>query len=259
MKKMKHVKVVAFDCTDAWAKELSAIREHGDKFIVGYGSEQTETIKLNTTIEIEHPENRPLLPDKAPCDMKYLNEYFATYLWMPKDESNTSSYTYGDRLRLPIDQIDMAIERFINEPNDRQVTLVIRRPEDIFKIQVNNDADFTAKNDPETGLPLRHDPPCLTIIDLEIIDNKLHMTAYFRSWDAYAGLCANIAGLQMFNEQLVKEINGTGRYPFGTLETGKLILHSKNCHIYQRQYKLVEELFGAKTTRTLKVKKDAEA
>lgn len=233
---MKHVKITAFDCPDAWAKVLYAIRQEGDIFKVGYGSEETETKKINVTIEIEHPENRPLLSDKAPCDMKYLNEYFATYLWMPKLEGNTSSYTYGDRLRKPIDQIYMAIERFLTEPNDRQVTLVIRIPEDIYKYQFPYEENF------KTGK--KHDPPCLTMIDLEILDNQLHMTAYFRSWDAYAGLCANIAGLQMLNEQLVKEINSTRRYHFGILTVGKLIFHSKNCHIYKRQYKLVEELLN---------------
>jgi len=233
---MKHVKITAFDCPDAWFKAISAIWNQGDIFKVEYGSEETETKKLNLTIEIEHPENRPLLANKAPCDMKYLTNYFATLLWMPKEKDNTSTYTYGDRLRLPVDQIDMAIERFITEPNDRQITLVIRTPEDIYKYQFPYKENFESGN--------KHDPPCLTIIDLEILDGKLHMTAYFRSWDAYAGLCANIGGLQLFNEQLVKDINESGRYPFGKLETGKLIFHSKNCHIYKRQYKLVEELLN---------------
>ena len=42
---------------------------------MGYGSEETETKKLNLTIEIMHPENRPLVSDKAPCDMKYVQWY----------------------------------------------------------------------------------------------------------------------------------------------------------------------------------------
>ncbi len=71
----------------------------------------------------------------------------------------------------------------------------------------------------------------------------MHLTCYFRSWDAYAGLPANIAGLQMFNEAFVSEINE--RSNLG-LETGKLIFHSKNCHIYKRQFKLVKELLGPK-------------
>jgi thymidylate synthase len=42
----------------------------------------------------------------------------------------------------------------------------------------------------------------------------------------------------MFNEALVSEIN---RRADTNLETGKLIFHSKNCHIYERLYHLVEE------------------
>ena len=120
---MKHVKINAFDCPDAWYKTLSEIWQKGEIFKVGYGSEATETKKL-----------------------------------------------------------------------------------------------------------------------------KLHLTCYFRSWDAYAGLPANIAGIQLLNEAIVKEINelGNDRYSnWENISTGKLIFHSKNCHIYERQYKLIEELFKA--------------
>jgi thymidylate synthase len=58
-------------------------------------------------------------------------------------------------------------------------------------------------------------------------------------------LPANIAGLQLFNEAFVSEINSRGNL---SLETGKLIFHSKNCHIYERQYKLVKELLEPKST-----------
>jgi len=85
----------------------------------------------------------------------------------------------------------------------------------------------------------------LSLIDTEILEGKMHLTCYFRSWDAYAGLPANIAGLQLFNEAFVKEINSRGNL---NLETGKLIFHSKNCHIYQRQYKLVQELISPQTS-----------
>ena len=72
---MKHVNITAFDCPDAWFKALKSIWNEGDFFQVGYGSEETETKKLNLTMEISHPENRPLVSDKAPCDMKYVQWY----------------------------------------------------------------------------------------------------------------------------------------------------------------------------------------
>ena len=226
---MKHVKISAFDCPDGWFQALNRIWSEGDVFRVGYGSEETDTKKLNLSIEITHPENRPLVSDKAPCDMKYVQWYALTYLWCGEKQDET--YTYGSRLREPVNQIDEAVKRYAEERRDRQVTMVIRLPEDIRKLRA--------------GGKERHEPPCLSLIDTEILDGKMHLTCYFRSWDAYAGLPANIAGLQLFNEAFVSEINNRGDLE---LETGKLIFHSKNCHIYQRQYKLVQELLEPKTT-----------
>ena len=223
---MKHVKVTAFDCPDAWFKTLNSIWSEGDAFQVGYGSEKTETKKLNLTLEVTHPENRPLVSDKAPCDMKYVQWYALTYLWC-REGKQDETYTYGSRLREPVDQVEEAIKRYANEQKDRQVTMVVRFPEDILKVS------------PKTKE--KHEPPCLSLIDTEILQGKMHLTCYFRSWDAYAGLPANIAGIQLFNEAFVSEINSRGNL---NLETGKLIFHSKNCHIYKRQYKLVEDLLS---------------
>ena len=222
---MKYVGVQAFDCPDAWYKVLDEIWCKGNSFEVGYGSERSETKKLNLSIEITNPENRPLVNDKAPCDMKYVQWYALKYLWSGVIEEET--YTYGSRLREPVDQIEEAIGRYLEERRDRQVTLTIRVPEDIQKRLDER----------------KHEPPCLSLIDTEIFDNKLHLTCYFRSWDAYAGLPANIAGIQIFNEALVSEINRRGNLG---IKTGKLIFHSKNCHIYERQFKLVEELLKPK-------------
>jgi thymidylate synthase len=87
----------------------------------------------------------------------------------------------------------------------------------------------------------------------------MHLTCYFRSWDAYAGLPANIAGLQLFNEAFVSEINERGNL---SLKTGKLIFHSKNCHIYERQFNLVRELLepkdSSKNTRMAKSMRELE-
>ena len=218
---MKYSKIKAFDCPDAWYKVLNEIWYKGDVFKVGYGSEVSETKKLNVSIEITNPANRPLVDFMAPCDMKYVQWYALKYLWSGVIEDET--YTYGSRMREPVDQVAEAIKRYVEEIRDRQVTFVIRLPQDIQK---------TIEKD------RRHEPPCLSLIDTEISGNQLHLTCYFRSWDAYAGLPANIAGIQLFNEAFVSEIN---RRCNMNIRTGKMIFHSKNCHIYERQYKLVED------------------
>ena len=218
---MKYARIKAFDCPDAWYKVLNEIWYKGDIFKVGYGSEVSETKKLNVSIEITNPANRPLVDFMAPCDMKYVQWYALKYLWSGAIDDET--YTYGSRMREPVDQVEEAVKRYVEEIRDRQVTFVIRLPQDIQKTIVKD---------------RRHEPPCLSLIDTEISDNQLHLTSYFRSWDAYAGLPANIAGIQLFNEALVSEINRRGNL---NIRTGKMIFHSKNCHIYERQYKLVED------------------
>lgn len=219
---LRRVSIQAFDIPDAYRQVLNAIWYQGDKFVVGYGSEETETLKIHTSVEIAHPENRPLLDDKAPCDMKYVNGYVLEYLWCTKSEENTSTYTYGSRINEPVPQIEEVIRRFKEQPMDRQCTVVIRRPEDILKNKMK-------------------DPPCLSLLDYEILDGELNCEVYFRSWDAFAGLPANIAGIQIMNEAIAAELG---------IKTGKLILHSKNCHIYQRQYKLVEEIVHVKAQKS---------
>jgi thymidylate synthase len=218
---LEYAVIKAFDCPDAWYKVLHEIWDKGDLFEVGYGSEVSKTKKLNVSIEIAHPENRPLVDFMAPCDMKYVQWYALKYLWSGAIEDET--YTYGSRMREPVDQVEEAVKRYVDEKRDRQVTFVIRLPEDIQKQVAER----------------KHEPPCLSLIDTEISDNQLHLTCYFRSWDAYAGLPANISGIQLFNEALVSEINRRGNL---SVKTGKLIFHSKNCHIYERQFKMVEEV-----------------
>jgi thymidylate synthase len=236
---MRYAYIRAFDIPDAWYRTLEEIWRNGDEFRVGYGSEITVTKKLNLSIEIVNPESRPLVAEKAPCDMKYVNSYALQYLWAGvKEEGET--YTYGSRLREPVDQLELLINRYVEEPNDRQLTMVIRLPQDILK----------------TLDGMKHEPPCLTVMDTELVDGKMHLTCYFRSWDAYAGLPANVAGIQIFNEALVGEINARAGTDY---TTGKLIFHSKNCHIYSRLYDLVKELIkpGEDTRRQLSQKKDS--
>jgi len=222
MTEMNYSTIKAFDIPGAWYRTLEEIWKNGEDFAVGYGSEVTMTRKLNLSIRITNPESRPLVAEKAPCDMKYINSYALQYLWAGvKEEGET--YTYASRLREPVDQITQVIERYAEEPQDRQLTMVIRQPQDIQK----------------TLEGMKHEPPCLTVMDTELLDGKMHLTCYFRSWDAYAGLPANVAGIQVFNEALVAELNARAGTDYST---GELVFHSKNCHIYSRLYDLVEQL-----------------
>ncbi len=61
--------------------------------------------------------------------------------------------------------------------------------------------------------------------------------------------------LQVYNcltKSLVSEINERGNLE---IKTGKLIFHSKNCHVYERQFKLVSQLVEPKANSNLRIAK----
>lgn len=219
---MKHVTIESFDIPDAWFKAVSTIWNQGEIFVVGHGSECTETKKLDVTIHISHPENLPYVADKAPTDMKHVQEYGLTYLYT--SFKGDHPYTYGSRLREIVDQVYEIIKAIVKDPRNRQLTMTIRIPEDV--------------TNPE--------PPCLTMMDIEILNGRVNLTCYFRSWDAYGALNENIAGIFIFLQALVNDVNeiliAEGKSDNELLSTGEMIFHSKNCHIYERCYPYVEEL-----------------
>ena len=67
------------------------------------------------------------------------------------------------------------------------------------------------------------DPPCLRSIDTRIQEGKLHFFVYFRSWDIYGGMPANLAGIQNLKEYMASEIG---------VDDGEMIVESKGAHIY---------------------------
>ena len=221
-----------FDIPAAWRKIVSRINKFGDILEIKVGSECVETKKLSVAIIIDRPETRPLVDDKCiTTNLEKVQEYALRYLWIDS-KTPDEEYTYGSRLRNPVDQIQKAIELTAKEFNNRQITMTVRLPTDI--------------DSPH--------PPCLTMIDLEVLENHLNLYGYFRSWDAYAGFPENIAGLQLFAEAFVNEVNELRKFKNPVLHTGKLIFFSKNCHLYKRQYEWADklELNGQDSRRMVK-------
>ena len=66
------------------------------------------------------------------------------------------------------------------------------------------------------------DPPCLRSIDTRIQDDTLHFVVYFRSWDLWGGLPANLAGIQNLKEYMAGEVG---------VKDGEMIVESKGLHI----------------------------
>jgi thymidylate synthase len=148
------------------------------------------------------------------------------------------SYTYGERLtRAPIDgqklkwwksdQEEIIDKRPIdgNCVFDDEGKLYLNQIEwviDTYKKFGHRNNQLVLQVAHPTDLTLL-DPPCLRSIDTRIQDDTLHFIVYFRSWDLWGGLPANLAGIQNLKDYMAAEIG---------VKDGEMIVESKGLHLY---------------------------
>ena len=251
---------------DAWFQTLFRMLEEGTVFKIDRGSYAGQKrLEFDwVTIEIEHPGARPLLPQieahhniPNPVADDYLDDYLP-YL-MTGELKEGESYTYGQRLcAYPIPYTIMPSFSMYNDTwrdillceLDELKTLGIIYQKHPGKVTGTNPwllnqielLIWTYKNrghrNNQMVLQVAHptdmllqDPPCLRHIDTRIQDGKLHFYPYFRSWDLWGGLPANLGGIQLLKEYVAAEIG---------VEDGEIIASSKGLHIYDYSFDLAK-------------------
>ncbi len=189
----------------------------GYKYRVERGSyEGQERKQLDyLAVIVTEPRTRPLavslpeqLPFPSPTSEKRIENYFLRYL-MSEEIADNQDYTYGYYIAKQVDKI---ID-ILNTGNSNQACITIG---DIASVH-------------------QHYPPCLKVIDFKVVDGKLDMSLYFRSWDLFAGMPENLGGLQMLKEYLLMNLDKI----YGD---GKIIAYSSGAHIYEQYYPLVDQL-----------------
>jgi thymidylate synthase len=256
----KIVNIEAVTLPDAWFQAVYNILEYGRDFKVSQGSFAGSTRKEFdfVIIHISNPFERdvvtgmPLIPRipehmniPNPVSDDYLIKY-APYL-LGFDVEEDEAYTYGQRInKEPVNkkiayevakkgeiyrsyvganslqledivfyankflsQVELAIEVYKEYPRTNQMVLQVAKPTDMLLI----------------------DPPCLRHIDTRIQDGKLHFYPYFRSWDLWSGLPANLAGISMLQEYMANEIG---------VEQGEMICTSKGLHLYDYTFSFAQ-------------------
>ena len=227
--------VEAITLPDLWFQAVYGILDHGKRHTIDCGSFEGHT-RLEYDYFIGHvvrPYDKPILPEipehlniPAPVTPEYLyggENYSRSYIeyLMTKTLAEGESYTYGQRLvegdvNSPFDQIQHIIATYKKYGyRNNQMILQVGQPSDM-KLQ---------------------DPPCLRHIDTRIQDNRLHFFVYFRSWDLWSGLPANLAAIQTLKEYMALEIG---------VEDGEMIVESKGLHIYGHS----EELAKIRTNKS---------
>jgi len=234
---LKPLVINAKTISEAWFVILYEIvrNEHYYKQQIQKGSFEKEQYRLqipSLTVFIEEPW-RDMIPEipphcgiLAPVTEEFVQNYFVEYLMNPVLSEN-ETYRYSTRihhrLRSGETQIEKVIKILKETPYTNQAVIEVGSPDD-FDLCIDKHGRF--------------DPPCLRVIDFKVIPvngkNLLTLSAYFRSWDLWAGLPANLGGLELLKQYVAAE---TG------LENGPLYAYSSGAHIYGYQVELAKARF----------------
>ena len=248
---LKIHKIEARDLPDLWFQAVYDVLEVGRVFKIDKGS-YAGSSRLEYDYFIGHvkfPGTTPTLPEipahygiPNPVEHNYVyggegyGRSYIEYLMTGHKEPN-ESYTYGQRLT---DAVLLADHR--RWYNDENWDIVNRAPNtaaiaengvsysvnqiewiiETYKKHGHRNNQMVLQVAEPSDIILK-DPPCLRSIDTRIQDGKLHFFVYFRSWDLWGGMPANLAAIQALKEYMAASIG---------VEDGEMIVESKGLHLY---------------------------
>jgi thymidylate synthase len=207
--------IVSYDLNNAWRETLELTAKRGIDYKVEQGSYKGQYRRqlLNLSLCIIAPGSSALTPFFPPgfpviCDEEKITDYFNNYLINAAIDPN-EEYTYGQAIVPALPEVIRKLRESHGATN--QATINILSQETIFM----------------------QDPPCLRVLDFKVFNDKLILTAFFRSWDVFAALPINLGGLQLLKSFVASEAGFTD---------GELIVYSSGAHIYEQYFEQVNKL-----------------
>jgi len=205
------------DINNAWREVMLLCIKEGHDFVVKGGSYVGQIRKqlASVKIEISEPWRRPLAPITPPpypppTSEEKIETYFLEYI-MSETVHGKEFYTYGSYI---FPQLQPAIDILI-------------------KAQGNTNQACISVGDRESiKMP---DPPCLKVISFKVVDKKLVMSLFLRSWDLFCGLPENLAGLQYLKEYVLSSIEDK----IEVLD-GPIIAYSDGLHLYEQYFEIAD-------------------
>ncbi|MBM3234455.1 thymidylate synthase [Candidatus Pacearchaeota archaeon] len=230
---LEPVLIQATNLGDAWFQCLHRlIRGPAHEYTITRGSYAGQKRREFdfVTVHIANPGERPLAPIMPegsgippPTDENYINNQYLLYLLTGEKKPN-EDYTYGERLVSPILRLE-----------GKEIPMGVNPLEELVKMY-KSQGYGTNQATLEIGMPsdiILKDPPCLRLIDTRIMQGKLHIIVYFRSWDLWGGFPANLGGLQLVKEYIASEVG---------VKDGEMVACSKGLHLYDYAWPLAEAL-----------------
>jgi thymidylate synthase len=205
-RRINGVNITTKTIPEAWCEILKLITQYGIKVPTGYGGFIYDVSTLTVTVTDE-PKGFSY-PDYYPFNPQQLDDYKAQIL---NDSQIDVKYTYGQRMRswFGVDQVEAVIEKILKEKNS---------PSGVISL-------WDVKDHVTGG------SPCLNHILIKVLENKLTLTALFRSNDMFGAWPLNISGLRLLQIQVLDELRKKS-LDFETVEVGDITTVSESAHIY---------------------------
>lgn len=203
---------------DVWRDSMWCCIRNGYFYTVEQGSYKGQLRKQldYVVIIVEQPGSKPLavkVPEtlgfSSPTSETKIYNYFINYLISDAVPQNTQ-YTYGQFITSQIDQVINKLKN--SNGNTNQATITIGNEKSVYL----------------------EDPPCLRLIDFKVVNKRLDMHLFFRSWDLFSALPENLGGLQLLKEYVLSFLP--------QFEDGKIIAYSSGIHLYEMYFPLANQL-----------------
>jgi hypothetical protein len=209
-----HLDTAHFEvCRRAFKEPYSKVYQIDQGSFQGHLRYQIESL----TMVIMNPEHRPIVPLLGPGFPQVISdveEYFHHYI-IGTEVAPSETYTYGQFIYPHLEGI---IELLMESPGTNQAVINIGNSVELFStVKGMRPVHYIGKNG-------ESDPPCLRCITWQVNDEgKLDIYTFWRSWDLFAGMPMNLAGIQLLNEYVAGFI---GREP------GAQVCYSSGSHVY---------------------------
>ncbi len=208
---------------DAWRNSMWCCVRNGYDYMVKQGSYVGQIRRQLdwVTIHITEPWTRPLAPftpqgiPSVTTDEK-IEEYFSRYI-LGYEKKQEEDYTYGQYILPQIQKTINILQESKGFSNQACINIG-----DTKSIHLNS-------------------PPCLRTITFKVVDGKLNMSIFFRSWDLFVGLPENLGGLQLLKEYVLIHLKHAYAKVIG-IEDGDIIAFSDGLHLYQQYFPIVNIL-----------------
>lgn len=208
------LQVISPSIPKAWPLILDQIMQFGTLKESEYGEKQKELLSFTSIItEDNETDWNRFFPFSREEMLAYVPQVTSAI------EFQGVEYTYGQRLRKPIDQIAYLAEKLKTAPHSRR----------LVACTWNIEHDY---NNPNS--------PCLVLVQCNMVEDKLFLTAFFRSNDMFAAWPKNAFALRELQKIIARECRFT---------LGNLTIISQSAHIYEHDFAKTKEVINRTKTK----------